>query len=339
MPPSTSGQGCLTLRCGFGVSGACFWGNSGGMSGALRVAKPPSKPLLVFDGDCHFCGLWIRRWRQVTGDAVDYLPSQDPSVAERFPEIPRARFDTAVQLIGSDGGVLVRQRRRSFARWPIIRTGAGCWSATNRRRCLRGSRSGFTTLWRNTGRCSPCSRAGAGDSMWKRPPYFLHPLAFSAGAGNGVFLRVCVALDAGQRTHRTQWHFARRPVYVLGYNNNMIKTVSKGETLLFAADVVLVTMPRMVFSISSAPLSASSLHFAGHWTFSSAMSCPALAAVSLAFGHRRARLHGLPMGLSAARSGVSLHFPRAAADSFHGPRGKRHPRGSSSGCCGCSCSS
>ena len=75
------------------------------MSGALRVAKPPSRPLLVFDGDCHFCGLWIRRWRQVTGDAVEYLPSQDPRIAEQFPEIPRARFDTAVQLIGADGGV------------------------------------------------------------------------------------------------------------------------------------------------------------------------------------------------------------------------------------------
>ena len=69
------------------------------------MAKPPSKPLLVFDGDCHFCGLWIRRWRQLTGEAVEYLPAQDPRVAEQFPEIPRARLDTAVQLIATDGGV------------------------------------------------------------------------------------------------------------------------------------------------------------------------------------------------------------------------------------------
>src|SRR5215469_8751837 len=75
------------------------------MSGHLRVAQPPSKPLLVFDGDCHFCGLWIRRWRQLTGDAVDYLPAQDPRVAEQFPEIPREQFDTAVQLIAADGMV------------------------------------------------------------------------------------------------------------------------------------------------------------------------------------------------------------------------------------------
>jgi predicted DCC family thiol-disulfide oxidoreductase YuxK len=69
------------------------------------MANPPSKPLLVFDGDCHFCGLWIRRWRQLTGGAVDYLPAQDPRIAEQFPEIPRAQFDTAVQLFTTDGTV------------------------------------------------------------------------------------------------------------------------------------------------------------------------------------------------------------------------------------------
>jgi predicted DCC family thiol-disulfide oxidoreductase YuxK len=72
----------------------------------IHVASPPPKPLMVFDGDCKFCGLWIRRWRQLTGDAVDYLPSQDPPIAARFPEIPRELFDTAVVLIESDGGVI-----------------------------------------------------------------------------------------------------------------------------------------------------------------------------------------------------------------------------------------
>ncbi len=75
------------------------------MSRDLRVAQAPPRPLLVFDGDCHFCGLWIRRWRQLTGKAVDYLPAQDPRVAQQFPELPRARLDTAVQLIATDGGV------------------------------------------------------------------------------------------------------------------------------------------------------------------------------------------------------------------------------------------
>jgi predicted DCC family thiol-disulfide oxidoreductase YuxK len=73
------------------------------MNRDLTVAAPPPKPLLVFDGDCHFCTLWIGRWRQMTGDAVDYLPSQDSAIAARFPEIPPAEFATAVVLIDIDG--------------------------------------------------------------------------------------------------------------------------------------------------------------------------------------------------------------------------------------------
>ena len=66
---------------------------------------PPPKPLMVFDGDCNFCTLWIRRWQQMTDDAVDYLPAQDPRIIAQFPEIPREQFDTAVQLVETDGAV------------------------------------------------------------------------------------------------------------------------------------------------------------------------------------------------------------------------------------------
>ena len=75
------------------------------MHSDIRVATPPSKPLLVFDGDCNFCTWWIRRWQQRTGDRVDYLAAQDPGIASQFPEIPRQQFETAVQLIETDGTV------------------------------------------------------------------------------------------------------------------------------------------------------------------------------------------------------------------------------------------
>jgi lipase maturation factor 1 len=75
------------------------------MPNGIRVITPPPKPLMVFDGDCNFCTLWIRRWQQITGDAVDYWPSQDSQIAKRFPEIPREQFNTAVQLIETDGSV------------------------------------------------------------------------------------------------------------------------------------------------------------------------------------------------------------------------------------------
>jgi predicted DCC family thiol-disulfide oxidoreductase YuxK len=75
------------------------------MNCGFRVATPPATPLLVYDGDCHFCGLWIRRWRQLTGDTLDYLPAQNPRIARQFPEIPPAQFAEAVQLIETDGAV------------------------------------------------------------------------------------------------------------------------------------------------------------------------------------------------------------------------------------------
>ena len=61
------------------------------------------KPILVYDGDCSFCRLWIDRWRDLTGDRVRYAPFQE--VAAQFPEIPREAFARAVQLILPDGKV------------------------------------------------------------------------------------------------------------------------------------------------------------------------------------------------------------------------------------------
>jgi lipase maturation factor 1 len=75
------------------------------MKSDRRVASRPPKPLMVFDGECHFCGLWIKRWRQTTGDAIDYFPFQDPTIARGFPELPREKFETAVHLIEPDGSV------------------------------------------------------------------------------------------------------------------------------------------------------------------------------------------------------------------------------------------
>ena len=60
---------------------------------------------MIFDGDCSFCSLWIRRWQHATGDDVDYLPFQDSRIAAQFPELPRGRFETAVQLVEPDGAV------------------------------------------------------------------------------------------------------------------------------------------------------------------------------------------------------------------------------------------
>ena len=75
------------------------------VNSGVKVATPPAKPVLIYDGDCDFCSLWIRRWRQVIGDRLDYLPFQHAGVAACFPEVPHGRFEAAVQLIETDGHV------------------------------------------------------------------------------------------------------------------------------------------------------------------------------------------------------------------------------------------
>src|SRR6266536_975614 len=67
----------------------------------LRVTNPPFKPLLIWDGECDFCRLWIERWRFITAGEVDYATYQE--VADRFPEIPRDEFKHAMVFIESDG--------------------------------------------------------------------------------------------------------------------------------------------------------------------------------------------------------------------------------------------
>lgn len=65
---------------------------------------PANVPLLVFDGDCSFCRLWIGYWQRLTGEAIAYAPYQE--VAERFPRIATENFKQGVQLILPDGEVL-----------------------------------------------------------------------------------------------------------------------------------------------------------------------------------------------------------------------------------------
>src|SRR3989442_14418928 len=62
-----------------------------------------SRALLVFDGECPFCRAWIARWRQATGDHVDYAPSQE--VGARFPQVSPERFRASVVLVEPDGRI------------------------------------------------------------------------------------------------------------------------------------------------------------------------------------------------------------------------------------------
>src|SRR5881296_3550101 len=69
----------------------------------LRVSNPPPKPLMIWDGECHFCKRWIERWREITAGEVDYVTYQE--AANQFPEIPVEQFKRAVAFIEPDGKI------------------------------------------------------------------------------------------------------------------------------------------------------------------------------------------------------------------------------------------
>ena len=60
-------------------------------------------PLLIYDGKCAFCRMWVDYWRQLTGDSVRYAASQD--VGADYPQIPPDSFRRSVQLVMDDGSV------------------------------------------------------------------------------------------------------------------------------------------------------------------------------------------------------------------------------------------
>src|SRR5438270_8114277 len=88
----------------------------------LRVSNPPPKPLMIWDGDCHFCKRWIESWRKTTAGNVNYATYQE--AAARLPEIPVEQFKRAVAFIEPDGeaffaaeAVYRSLRYRSSRKW------------------------------------------------------------------------------------------------------------------------------------------------------------------------------------------------------------------------------
>ncbi len=74
-------------------------GNQSARGGDAPAAR--LRPLLVYDGECGFCAYWAQDWQKLTGEAVEYQPYQD--VAARYPTIPVADFQRAVQYITPRG--------------------------------------------------------------------------------------------------------------------------------------------------------------------------------------------------------------------------------------------
>jgi predicted DCC family thiol-disulfide oxidoreductase YuxK len=59
---------------------------------------------MIFDGECAFCRLWVRRWEKATAHRVAFIESQ--KLGDRAQQIPREVFSKTVVLIENDGTVL-----------------------------------------------------------------------------------------------------------------------------------------------------------------------------------------------------------------------------------------
>lgn len=69
-----------------------------------KTSYPPSiKPLLIWDGACGFCHYWILRWKNITGNEIEY--ERYETAAKKFPDIPKKRFKEAVRLIDTNGKI------------------------------------------------------------------------------------------------------------------------------------------------------------------------------------------------------------------------------------------
>jgi len=64
---------------------------------------PPTKNILIWDGDCGFCKFWKTRWQQKTEDKVDFETYQNSS--HKFNDIPLKEFKKASRLIEVDGKI------------------------------------------------------------------------------------------------------------------------------------------------------------------------------------------------------------------------------------------
>src|SRR5688572_7261577 len=156
----------------------------------MRVANPPSKPLLIFDGDCLFCRRWVERWRELTAGAVDYAPFQE--VASRYPEIPREAFEKAVHFIERDGTVY-RAAEAVFR--SLVTTWGGrrlIWSYEHVPGFAAVTETAYGLVARNRQFASFFTRALWGNDV--RPPTFFQSRNWFIRALGAIYLIAFVSL-------------------------------------------------------------------------------------------------------------------------------------------------
>ncbi len=104
------------------------------------------KPLLVYDGECALCIYWVKRWRNVIGNKIDYAPLQ--RVARHFPKVPERRFHESVILI-EPGGQTFSGARAVFESLAFGGRRYWLWLYKNLSGFALTSEAAYTTISRN----------------------------------------------------------------------------------------------------------------------------------------------------------------------------------------------
>jgi predicted DCC family thiol-disulfide oxidoreductase YuxK len=77
---------------------------------ATTRAQPeqPSRPTVVYDGECAYCRRQVQKMQQRDQEGVfDYVPRQTEGLTERFPKLAEGDFNTGMRLVHEDGSVSV----------------------------------------------------------------------------------------------------------------------------------------------------------------------------------------------------------------------------------------
>lgn len=115
-----------------------------------RSLGPPPKPVLVFDGECALCTVWVGGLRRREGQELACVAYQDAALSARFPNLAHERLEHSVHLIEADG----RVHRGAQA---VLRTPGGGWVQAALRRLYERSPA-FARLAEATYRCIAANR-------------------------------------------------------------------------------------------------------------------------------------------------------------------------------------
>ncbi len=91
------------------------------MSNPDPISSPLPRPVVIYDGECSFCCKHVSRWKQRSGEKIEFRSSQE--AASQFRSISEAAFARSVQWVEPDGRVFEGAR----AVFRVLAAGSNAW--------------------------------------------------------------------------------------------------------------------------------------------------------------------------------------------------------------------